>query len=48
MKCKRSEKDEAIFEQLQADWRMSSRVEVMQTDPGMLGSWFEAEVSSWK
>ncbi|KAL3931605.1 MAG: hypothetical protein SGPRY_001053 [Prymnesium sp.] len=48
MKCKRSEKDEAIFEQLQADWPTSSRVEVMQTDPGMLGSWFEAEVSSWK
>jgi len=41
---RRQEERDATFRQVQAAWPLEAAVEVMQTDPGMAGSWYEGEV----
>jgi len=40
----REAEKEAAFGRLQAEWAVGARVEVLQSDDGMQGSWFDAEI----
>ena len=44
VKSKRQLEREAAFERLKVAWPLGDMVEVVQTDEGMQGSWFEAEI----